>query len=333
MPTAYFRRGAGAARRRSAATKIAAAARGRIVRKARGPVKRIQSKPFVPRVVKNTQSVVSLSRAVKQLQNQQLGLVQKQVQHANCSMSVLGLTNQRPWCFAVNQFAQPVPTGGNVNDYPEIFATAANNTVGFAGRWAVWQNSAGEMGIPDRFNNWMGALDDEVSKEVYQPLSASYQFSFRCKMKPEDPPTWIRLDYLRPKKILRTSTDHEFNLPQAMPGFAYLAQDEMAHRNRINREYWTVKTKWVKIANSTTHGQLGVDKDVTVRCKMGYKFNQTLEPDLNEAGSTGHQWYLNVPVKKQQWLLISTNKTSFHSTDFMCVERRIVWRDQHGAAT
>lgn len=299
------------------------------------PVSNIQKKKYTPQRVKNTLSINTLARQVKSLQVTKLGEYQKQLQHANISMQYLNAS--QPMCFAVNQFSQPVPTGGNVNDYPEVWKLMLNDEPGFAGRWAPWQNSDGQMGIPDRFNQWSGCLDDEISKEVYQPVSASYKFSFKHNMTPSDNPIWIRIDVVRPRKTLRTSTDHELNLPQALPGFAYLAMDEMAHRNRINSTYWghIVKTKWIKLDATTLHtGNITTNHDVIKRSGFNLKFNDKLKPDFDQGGDTGHQWYLNIPVRKQQWCIISTNKgTTFPEGSSMQIERRIAWRDQHGTSS
>ena len=73
----------GASRRYSAASTIQAAARKRAFTKARGglkTVKAIQRKPFVPKIVKNTASIATLSAAVKQLQNSKLGEFQKRTE-------------------------------------------------------------------------------------------------------------------------------------------------------------------------------------------------------------------------------------------------------------
>ena len=343
MPTPYFRRGSGAARRRGAATKIAAAARGRLVRKARGEVKKIYKKPFVPVTFKRDSAISSLSRSVKQLQNQQLGAYQKQLQHANITLGAAGFDRKQPMCFAANCFASPIPSGGSAADYPDIWKCKGDLTPGSAGRFAIWQNSTGQQGIPDKFNTWSGCNDDEVSHNIYQPLSASYRFSFNMDMKPSDEDVYIRIDVLKPRKVLRTSTDHEYNLPQSLPGFAYLAENAMVNRNRINTTYWgnyQVKTKWIKMS-ATKDLQADSDRKVTRRAGFNLKFNQILKPDLDQLGTTGHQWYLNTQVKHQVWVVISTShdiyatnpSTPWGAHDTMQIERRIAWRDQHGTST
>ena len=141
------------------------------------PSSPIQRQPYAPQRVKNTASIATLSKAVNQLQKQQLGQYQKQCQVTGFYPSGVGsgFSRTRPICFMANQFCNPVPTGGAATNYPDFFGLNSDQTnpvVEHRARWGIWQNNFGEQGIPARFNSWDGTNDDAVSSHIYQPLSA-----------------------------------------------------------------------------------------------------------------------------------------------------------------
>ena len=190
------------------------AARGSTARKTkfaanRTPVAKIQRKPFIPRVVKNTQSVYQLSRAVKQLQSRQLGLYQKRTEHVNIAGSILDM--DKPICFCPQQF---IGKGGTETVYTgcpiwNLTAPAGAGTVWHTALYKnfvqgnLWPNTANEC-----YNPHWASRDDKVSSEVYQPLGTSISFEFSATMYYSDHPTWIRIDVLRPRKMLEKSTQH-----------------------------------------------------------------------------------------------------------------------------
>ena len=53
----------------------------------------------------------------------------------------------------------------------------------------------------------------------------------------QDRDTWIRIDFVKPNKILPNTVQHEFNLPNSLPGFNGLAKESMLERNIYNPLY------------------------------------------------------------------------------------------------
>ena len=189
-----------------------------------------------------------------------------------------------------------------------------------------------EQGIEPKFNAWRGCNDDEVSPHIYQPISAQYKMFFKMNMTPADTASWIRIDFIKARKQLRSSTVHELNLPQGLPHFGYIAEDSMVCRNEINPTYWgkLMKTKWIKFhaPKDTITASHPVERMVT----FNFRFNQTLKPDMDETSIDGSKFYLNVPINQQYWVVISTSNTQPYS-GIIQGRRKIAWRDQHGSAT
>ena len=97
----------GVKRRAAAATVLQRAARGKILRRARGPVARIQRKPYVPQRIKNTASIATLARQVNRLQQATAGHYQKMIQSVQFSDapdSTWNFSNDKPFCICASDF-------------------------------------------------------------------------------------------------------------------------------------------------------------------------------------------------------------------------------------
>lgn len=310
-------------------------ARGAAARKAkfaknRTAVAKIQRKPFVPRVVKNTQSVYQLARAVKQLQTRQLGNFQKR--NESCSLATGTLFNQRPIAFCANQFvgtpgtagASHCPTWKVTIDAAGIYHTTLDQR--FAG-YDLWPGT-----VNDAYNPHWGSMDDVVSSEVHTPVSTSLLFEFSQALWNSSTPTWIRIDVVKPRKVVEKSPQHLLTMPEGLPQFQQLACNDVRNRNTINSTYWghVVKTKWIKLQSTSQSATTALT--VIRRCRINLKFPQKqfkTDFDAHIDNLEAH-FREQIPPKDLYWVVVSTSDTSGNvKTD---IHRKICWRDSHGVA-
>ena len=189
----------GASRRYSAASTIQAAARKRAFTKARGglkAVKAIQRKPYVPKIIKNTASIATLSAAVKRLQESKLGEFQTRAEEFSWIKSVDSASTpfltDKPLCFNLNGFTdRDYDTG--VQSRTMMYHTTANGTGTAFKRFEEWDSPFSTVNTS--VDPHWGTNDDVVSKEVYQPLGTSVKFEFLLSDVPANYETnYIRID-------------------------------------------------------------------------------------------------------------------------------------------
>ena len=326
----------GASRRYSAASTIQAAARKRAFTKARGglkTVKAIQRKPFVPKIVKNTASIATLSAAVKQLQNSKLGEFQKRTETfvwtSGSDLSSIPFDSARPLCFNLNGFTD--------RDYDN----------GAQARTMMYRTNLDGTGISaKRFEDWVAPYeitnlsvnahwgdDDQVSKECYKPLGTKVTFEFEIGSVAAGSTThWIRIDIDKPRKMLNISTQHHLKMPTGIGQFAKLTEQYMLNRNFINKTYWEVKkTIFIPIKNDS-----GVTKQINLQrtISRSYKNAKPFRPDLNASQAVADKYapfHDVVDPRDIEWCLISHNLGS-NNFNRMSILRHTSWRDQNGTS-
>jgi len=156
------------------------AARGRDARqnkfaKARTAVAKIQRKPYVPRIVKNTQSVYQLANAVKKLQKSQIGMFQKRAETFSWLKTESGsfpFGKAQPFAICLNQFVDKKL--GSDYQFAPIYGTNSNGNGYVMKYFQKWDQPAFN-GNPAVNPHW-GSNDDTVSGEVYQPLGTKLIF-------------------------------------------------------------------------------------------------------------------------------------------------------------
>lgn len=324
----------GAARRASAASTIQAAARKRAFTKARGGLKTvtaIQRKPYIPKQIKNTASIATLSAAVKQLQNSKLGEFQKRAETFVWTQTEAGSIpwdSARPLCFNLNGFTDRDYDNGT-QARTMMYRTNLDGTGISAKRFEDWD--APYESTNSSVNAHWGD-DDQVSKECYKPLGTKVQFEFEVGSVTAGSTThWIRIDVVKPKKMLNISTQHHLKMPTGIGQFAKLTEQYMLNRNFINKTYWYVaKTMWIPIKNDS-----GVTKQINVQktIKRSYQNAKPFRPDLNASQSVAGKYapfHDVVDPRDIEWCVISHNLgTNFNR---MSVLRHTSWRDQNGTA-
>lgn len=341
---AYTRKGSrfsGRGRRASAAKTIQSAARKRAFTKARGGLKtvaRVQRAPYVPQRVKNTASIATLSRVVNRLNKERLGLYQKRTEGVILAGSPWNY--QRPYAFCLNQFIGEGGTGINADKTP-IYHVDAQGTVApyqYVTRHDdhFGQHDAFPGAVNDIFNPHWSNRSETVSQTVYQPVYTKVMFEFSASLKSTDQPVWIRLDFVKPKKILPKSAQHMLMMPDGLPQFTQLADDAIHDRNTVNTTYWShvVKTKWIKLNNSDT-GASTNEKVITKRCSIKMSFpKKYLKTDFDTHLDSHTQlaeakFHEQVNPKDLYWCIMSRNIAN-NKVVVTNILRDIGWRDQHG---
>lgn len=319
MPSVYGPRSrSGYKSRRSAYGKFTRSNRSKAVAKARGKVKRILKKPYVPRILKNTQSVAALSRSVLKLQRQQLGLYQVARHGYSAPSNDSTFTDSRPICFPINNF----DAGANIFTCDGSGADVVKGT---------FSNFMYPMGSSEMYNYWEGTYNDTVSDIAYLPISTQLEFHFESNMSAVQQPIWIRVDIVRQKKFLPDTTSHDLYLPNSLIGLSKMAVTKTP--NQYNREYFDVlQTKWVKLdrADATHSGAMLMQK----RIKMSHTFpNKLIKIDESPGTSTSdHTFHTNVQPKDMIWCVMNCSHGGVPNLNVDIV-RTCRWRDQHGVAT
>lgn len=302
-------------------------ARAKAVAKARGPVKRIQKKSFVPQQLKNTQSISSLSRAVRNLQRAQLGPFQTQWQQLRLDHDAgIPFKRAQPIVFQVNDFT----------DQQKIWQPDASTHVAAAlsKKFNVIP-STWFQGADAHFDPHWAMRDDTVSHTRYHAVSTTLEWKFGMKLNTTDTPRWVRIDFITPKKILPNSSSHTLNLPEGAYSLSNLLNwpkyDAPEKENHINPLYWkkVAKTQWVKFSPHLS----STDVDVIRHLKTYLKFNQTINCEIDTPYTTTDSVVTNTARKSQVWCVINFD-TDYAAADHfgLSINRRISWRDEHGVA-
>jgi len=253
------------------------------------------------------------------------------------------LAPDKPMCFAANDFTCK---GGNTGtDFggpiygAEYSGTAPNKdtthqTVG------NWYRSINQTvgNLKDMYDQWRGANDDGVSLKSYTPLKATYNLAFTIpRMTADMAERWIRVDIVKPKKILRKSEWQMYSMPSCIGAFSNMAMaPNSVERNQYNSTYWTVKSKYIKI------GKVEVPKNnVSRMVKFDVTFRKKeIAIDLEQvAGAPGEDihepWVSNMDPRHIVWVVVSINQSATDSTNNPVMQwtRTLHWRDGAGTTT
>lgn len=284
----------------------------------------------------NRNAIMTLSRQVKSLQLSRLGLFQKRAEQLTWVKATdnpsYPWNTQKPLCFCLNQFnGRDTTTGANVKA-PMFHVDGSGNGQVFK-RFTTWVPSP-LSGIARDLNPHIADIDDVVSPEAYKPLGTSVKFEFEFNdYAANQRDSYIRIDIIRPKKLLLDSLYHDLTMPKGLGQFCNLAELYMLNRNYINTTYWDiVQTKWIKISNDSGVAK-GVTKIVTVN--RSYKNSPIIKTDLNSTsagtggGTTYPMFHHQVDPRMLEWCVVSTG---FQIPERMSILRKISWRDQNGAS-
>jgi len=284
------------------------------------------------RVAKNSAAITAIAKKVNR------GNIQFNYHQARL-VSAFELTPTTPMLWALNDFYRSDQDGGDIY-YPTYSGTAPNiiPDVATAGQWDVY-NPGVVAGLAPEFRQYEDNLnDDTVSRRNFTPLYASHTINFGQAMRNSaEPPTWIRIDILSPKRNYLTNSVQKKQLPGCLGAFQNLAVQDMPNeRNSINPYLWHVKTRWIKIP------QVNVDTpDYSRTVKVYHKFpNKMIKIDMPVTTGGVHEtsFWAQMQPKDIPWIMISVGPTIIDSSFpqspttrwNVTMTRKVTWRDPSG---
>lgn len=298
------------------------------------PVVRQQRKKYVPKVVKNTQSIYTLAKQVKQLQVSKLGLYQKMYENISVphNSGTYTHSNLTPYCFMLNNFIRTTSPNAGAPVYGINSGGATQTLANF--------QKYNPPSLSPVYNQWANAQDDTVSRVAYTPISATYKFSFDMNMTPSAKAFWIRIDFITPNKILNQTTVRSLALPNSLPGFGNLAVDLFDDKNYINPTYWKMIKKpiFLKFENtSDTQGATSgnpptpnANRNIKRYASCHFSFpNKVIKLDMDDYATSGETVLSNMALKDQIWCVVSNSANAAIETK---ISRTIRFRDQHGVS-
>jgi hypothetical protein len=290
-------------------------------------VARIQRRPYVPRLVKNTDSIYALAKQVRGLQRSALGEYQKNYLHFQFDPS--DVDHPAEWFNAGSPLLIPVNDFTSHPVYRGYLGTNKFPAISSIGEFAKLK-----FGLSEEAENtsyWALANDDSASLVAYQPITCNLTFDIEGTVSNTTKEQWFRVDVFRQKKVLTHSSAHSLNMPYNLYGLRNMAS-QGEECNKFNKEYFQVmQTKWFRMpkteVNNTFH---------STRCSVKIKMPpKVLKPDMD---GTIHHDNLDVPipfagaipVKDQIFCMLSTNY--LNNGCKVTIRKFISYRDQHGAA-
>lgn len=292
------------------------------------PVSAIQKKRWVPKQVKNTMSINTLARQVKSLQVSKLGPYQKRIEGIEIDAADMGSNNfnhTRPICFQLNDFTDDCKL--------HTLNPTSHSSETMKGWTKVPNKFTGALAKYDQF--W-ATNDCEVSKLRYLPIKCDYTLTISTNMADQDSPRWLRVDFVKPNKIIPQTGSHALNLPEGIFSFSELLNNSgQPHRvNDINPIYWRKihKPQWINLkANSGQDSTTSVIRHKTFTIRFP---NKVINVETDTPYSYANDTILtNIARKDQMWAVFSFDR-QYDNTDALKIgmTRTMHWRDEHGAA-
>ena len=294
------------------------------------PVAKQQAKKYVPKVQKNTNSIYTLARQVKNLQLSQLGQFQKEYHYCKIGEGAnnVRLTDTQPILFALNDFTDNAPVYIGSRD-TTVVPNINSYTTG-----TVWSDATpygGGTGNDD-YSYWRVDNANTADKSGYTPISTRVKINMEMVNVTPAEEFWFRVDIIRPTKVLLNSNVHKLTLPTNVQGLARLASSDLDLRNRINRKYFHIyDTKWFKFSHDNE-----VNKTLEKFYSINFKFpkqsaieNLQATESLTIGSSTIPQNFItNAPQDQIYWCLISTSNTQSDRRSKIQMTRYISYRDK-----
>lgn len=264
----------------------------------------------------NKQAIMTLSRQVKNLQNQRFGELQTCV---DSWAAIEYPIKAAPLCFAINDFyaGTPVYRGTLVGGVPGFSLSSHFSRTPY---------------MPDMNDNfeWAARMNgDEVSSIEYKPVSTKLDFELRFNsMNSIDYPAEVRVTLLRVKPItLEGSID--CSLPTRLGAYRSLCSDPTdPTTNYFSKRLHEVLYDRRIIIPTDADRQKRL---YTFSIPYTFKKEHVIKPDQTNHPA-GQLFVQNVPQNDIVWCLISAN-TEAHNhfeTNGLRIRRQLKWRDRHG---
>lgn len=276
------------------------------------PVKKIYKKKYVPKVAKNKSAIMTLSRQVRNLQNQRLGEIQSHTQYLILQGDSRPLA-ARPILFGLNNFY----------DQP-VYAGTQNAGVASYSQVATLQRQTFRSDLNDEYEWNARRNSDTVSPIEYKPIFTRLNFTFSFNTSSISlEPRRVRITILKVKPYI-SSNKLSVELPQALGAYRWLANQPWDGKNYFDKKYHTILyDKFINVKKPDS----GVSTIVR-ECRIDWKFpvGMVLKPDIDS--TAGQNFWTNTKTSDQIWCMISTDADS--SLTACNIGKFDVWRDPHG---
>lgn len=178
------------------------------------------------------------------------------------------------------------------------------------------------------FRQWTDPNIDTASYRGYMPMSARYSFNFRwANIVSTEPNITLRIDIIKPKKVLPLSQQTSYTLPKAGGALSNMALDQYDDKkNTYNPELWTVKTMYKTIPRADVP-RTNVNKTMTFAIKFPRRMLdlklQVVSNNIRE------QFWTNCPIKQQVWVNINISQKVNDGTSDPTINatRQLLYRD------
>jgi len=268
----------------------------------------------------NRMAIMTLSKQVNQLQKSKLGDFQQCFEKFGFQPDGLTVTPDLPVCFCVNDFN---------NSY--------TSTVG-APIWRTYNDSAIKLGnfstvtapVAQGITDYhFKSENNTASKVIYAPISSTITVEAKDNMAAATTPMVIRVDIVKQKKTLNNSK-HFLQLPYTMRGLGRMAYDNVAERNKYNKEYITVlQTKYLWLEQKDSDNAKSIRKSASFHLKFDPKKPIRTDSESDGALNNENDFYNQVDPRDQVYCIIHFSTNSGMPIDIN-IFRTNRWYDQHG---
>lgn len=173
------------------------------------------------------------------------------------------------------------------------------------------------------YNQWAQCNDDDINGEFKLNYSI---YKFHLKATTSSASATFRIDFVRPYRATRTTTDANYQLPDSLTDWRYMLQD-----NQICPMKWKKVRKplFMKLDRQDNTTQEEVFK--TLYINHGHvKMNPIYHNPA--VAKTSHS--VDVPPSKQVWMVISTSQAQADAANKvdLHISRVVCWNDRAGHA-
>ena len=285
----------------------------RIYRKARAQPK--------TKTAVNKTAIMTLSRQVKNLQNQRFGEIQSATNTFTLDSALELPEPALPVCFMVNDFYNQAPVWKGVH-YP---------LTGDVGYTQVTTNDrpSYQSDMLDQYE-WNARTNAEAVSDIeYKPLYRRMNFHIESNLSGSYAPMKVRITLIKLKPVALATNQIDCQLPSRLGAYRFLAggSNHAFYQNKFSpRFHQVLYDKWVVIKSDST------SPTKTTFVSIPYKFSDkdVVKPDFTNLPN-GQTFWTNVPQNEIVWCLISVNNNATHPIiSKMTVNSFISWRDNHG---
>ncbi|AXQ66425.1 MAG: putative capsid protein [Cressdnaviricota sp.] len=279
-------------------------------------------------VYNNKNAIMTLAKQVKSLQLSKLGPYQKRIEFFELDKEDMGNNNfnhTRPICFQLNDFTSDCKLH-TLDPTSHVSQTMKG--------WSIVPSKF--TGNLAKYNQFWATNDCEVSKLRYLPIKCEYTLTISTNMAEQDSPRWIRVDFVKPNKILPQTGSHALNLPEGIFSFSELLNGPAQPNkvNDINPLYWKRchKPQWISLKANA--GQTSATSVIRHKKFNIYFPNKVINVETDTPYSYANDSILtNISRKDQMWAVFSFDRQYSNTNNLKIgMTRTMHWRDEHGAA-